>query len=297
VASFNIKWRLLSALCLILLSVSLFVWGPFQKKRPFLRIPIVFLEDKPCINVNFEGAIYPFHLDSGSSSCFSTHKKEIIEKIKNKEALEPVTWFDVKGNEYLSSSFLMKRVDIETFQVTNATIQEEDPSFTLIGSNLTPSIWDKSKELDAIFGRIGIRTLKSLNYWLLDFSQSSLFAIRDIETIKNIPGFSFDGFTEIHFEENPKHVVISIETDFGVKKLILDTGASHTVITSSEEHSGLEKTKTDRFVIGGHNFGETELYLFSIDKHFACDGFLGRDFLYKHAIYLDFKKNRAFIGP
>ena len=283
---------------IIALAASLFVWRSFQPKAPFLRIPIVFTDGKPCINVKLEGSEYLFQLDSGSFGCFSTHKKEIIEKIKNKTALEPTKWMDVKGNEYLSPTFTVKRIDIETFQMFNAIIEKEDLNFIANGSNLTSSVFEETNRLENISGRLGIRTLRVLDYWLIDFPHSAIFAIRDIEKIKDIPGFSFEEFTEVNLEKNKNYIMISVDTDFGPKRLILDTGASHSIISPpSAEYSNHQILKTDRFVIGDRDFGKTEFYLFHPAEAFSCDGFLGRDFFQQHAIYLDFKKNRVFIGP
>jgi len=292
----SVKWILFGSCFISSLLITLFIWGPFQQKKDFLRIPIIFIKEKPCISVNFEGASYLFLLDSGSFDCFSTHKKEIIENIRNKTTLDPVTWFDIKGNQYSSPSFLINKVDIETLQISNATIQEESIEFISNGSHLSPDKGAKKEVLEKISGRIGIEALKCLDYWLIDFSRSAIFAIRNLDKLKNNPHFSLDGFTEVKLEDNPKHILISVETDFGIKKFILDTGASHSVVAPpSKNHSNYETVKTNRFIIGGYDFGQTELYLFHPEENFSCDGFLGRDFLSKYPIYLDFKKNRVFI--
>lgn len=281
--------------------VSLFIWRAFQEKKAFLRIPIIFSHKKPCINVEIEGVRYLFQLDSGCFDCFSTHKKEVIEKIKNKTPLNSVNWFDVNGNSYVSPTFMVDKINIETFEISNAIIQEENPFFILEGSHLNPSenpSREKDNGLEIISGRIGIKVLRVLDYWLIDFPSSSIFAIRDIEKIKQVPGFSFEGFTEVHLEDIRSHVALLVETDFGIKKFILDTGALRSVIAPpSERYLNHQILKTSRFSIGGYDLGETELYLFRPAEDFLCDGFLGQDFFQKHAIYLDFKKNRAFIGP
>lgn len=294
------KWKFLVAFCFIMMIFPpVFIWGPFQKKQPFLRIPIIFSHKTPCINVEIEGSKYLFQLDSGFFDYFSTHKKEVIEKINNKTPLEPTTWFDIKGNSYISPAFSVKKINIETFKISNATILEESSSFILDGSYLHPlknPPHENNAELDETFGRIGVRTLRTLDYWLIDFRKSSIFAIRDIEKIKKIPGFSFKGFSEVPLENIRSHAVLCIETDFGTKKFILDTGAHRSVMAPpSEQHSNHQILKTNKFLIGNYNLGETELYLFQPAEDFLCDGFLGQDFFQKHAVYLDFKKNRAWI--
>lgn len=294
------KFFVILGLSLVIL-ISLLTWKLFQvqEKQPFLHIPIIFSHGKPCVHVDIEGNKYLFHLDSGAFDCFATHKPEVIEKIKHKTSLDPTTWFDFKGNSYLSPTFEVKKICIETFKIYNATILEENPSFILNGSysnSSNNSFCENNTELEEISGRIGIQILKVLDYWLIDFPKSSIFAIRDIEKIEQIPGFSFEGFIEVPLETIRSHAALAIETDFGIKKFILDTGASRSVMAPpSEQYLNHQLLKTNRFSIGNYDLGETELYLFHLTKDFLCDGFLGRDFFQKHAIYLDFKKNRAWI--
>jgi hypothetical protein len=157
---------------------------------------------------------------------------------------------------------------------------------------------EMNKELADIAGRIGAETLRALDYWLLDLPNNELIAIRDIEKIKNFPGFSFDGFTEVALGDIRPHIVISVDTPLGIKKLAIDTGAFCSILSPpSSEFVNHQILKIDPLVIGETKFGVMEFYLFKLPEQCKFDGLLGRDFLEKHAVYLDFKRNRAFIGP
>ncbi len=110
---------------------------------------------------------------------------------------------------------------------------------------------------------------------------------------------------ETSFEMGRWGIVLSIETDIGTRRLILDSGASASIIKNSslnlssikKEAPGRQMFTTTKFVIGGHDFGPVDLSLFEIASSIDADGFIGLDFLKKYAIYLDFENSKAFIGP
>lgn len=288
---------------LFIIALLFVIWRSLPEERAFLCIPIIFSHKQPCVYANIEGKKLLFHLDSGASDCF-TMNREILEGLKNKEFMEMKTWYDVQGNGYHSPRYVVKKADIDAFQLSNITVTEESVDFLFNGSKISKlstkekSTQAKENELTDIAGRIGSRSLRAINYWLLDLPNDSLIAIRDIEKIKNTPGFSFEGFTEVVLEKISPQIVISVDTDFGKKKLALDTGASLSVLSPpSSQHANHEILDINCLSIGGRDFGKFSFYLFQIPPQFAFEGLLGRDFLGKHAIYLDFKQNRAFIGP
>lgn len=101
---------------------------------------------------------------------------------------------------------------------------------------------------------------------------------------------------EVPLENLDGEIVISVATDFGMKKLELDTGASHSILNLSPEiMNNHQIIHSDHLVIGERDFGGTDFYVFEMPKHFKIDGILGRDFFANHAIYIDFKRNRALI--
>ncbi len=292
------RWITFFLFAIAIIAVPLLIWRPFQSKRLFLHIPIIVSHGQPCVRGSVEGKSYLFHLDSGASDCFSMNR-EMLQTIKHKTLMGTKTWRDVNGNEYTTPRYIVQEIDINTLQISNATVIEESVDFLFKGSKLTPftqSNEEIKRELADIAGRLGPKTLRVLNYWLIDLPNSTLIAIRDIEKIKDIPGLTLDGFTEVPLEKITPHIVISVDTDIGTKKLALDTGAFRSVLTPpSEEYTNHEMLKINQLTIGQKSFGEIVFYLFQLPADFAFDGLLGRDFLQNHAVYLDFKQNRAFI--
>jgi hypothetical protein len=284
------KWIALSLFALAAM-VMLFISGPFQKKRPFLRIPIVIAHGQPCVHVNIEGKSYLFHLDSGASDCFSMNR-EALEVIQSKRWMGMKTWRDINSNEYTTPIYAIGKVDVDGLQIVDSTVVEESRDFLFSGSQLTPcsrSNEAMERELAAIAGRLGPKTLRALDYWLIDLPNLSLVVFRDFEKMKG----GLEGLIEVPLEKTTPHIVISVHTDVGIKKLAIDTGAFHSVLTSV----GLDKElKTNKLGIGGRDFGAFHFYLTNMPKEFPFDGVLGRDFLQNHRVYLDFKMNRAFIS-
>ena len=99
--------------------------------------------------------------------------------------------------------------------------------------------------------------------------------------------------------------VFSVNTDMGVIRLSIDTGASGTFVRSSRLE-GREVHKIDHtlpvftsstFVIGGKDFGSMDLHLLNIAPEWhEIDGLLGMDFLENHVVYIDNQKNVVYIG-
>jgi hypothetical protein len=271
-----------------------FVWSPFEKKGLFCKIPLYISENgSPYIKANVQGSKHFLEIDTGACSYFSINK-EILEKIKAKKEETTTHSLDVKGNLYTSPLYSIEKIQIHDMAITHAPTKEEDPFFHNEGSVIKRT----KKYTNKTVGRIGAPLLRLADYWLMDIPNKYLYAIKDLEKIKTTPGFSFEGFTEVSLEPIKPHIVINIETDFGVKKFAIDTGASRTFLRTTPDQKNHDLITSNHFVIGGHEYGPTQIYLFDISPRVdQFDGVVGRDFLKKHAIYLDFKSEKAFIGP
>ncbi|MBX7066639.1 MAG: retropepsin-like domain-containing protein [Parachlamydiales bacterium] len=241
---------------------------------------------------------YPFEIDLGGDFYFSI-SKDILANLKNKKPSGLRKSFDIKGNAYDSPVNAIKLIEISKIKINNAPFVEEQLEFILDGSVLDPPLNEKGKtDRLQIRGRVGNRFFKGIDCWLIDFSNSTFVAIRNMDDEKKYPRFSSYKFTEATLEQTWPLIIISIETELGVKKFALDTGASRSILRTPAEFSDAAHKiyTTDYFKIGEHDFGSVPLYLFDMSPCFMCDGLLGRDFFRNHAVYLDFKKNVALIS-
>ncbi len=292
--------RIIIAPIFLTLSLSLYLlYGSFQGKEPILNIPIIFSQTGiPCTQVTIDGNKHLFELDLGGDFYFSI-SKDVLSIIKNKKPNGSRKSCDIKGNTYISQVTAVELIEISKIKINNVPVVEEQIEFLLDGSVLNPPIVEKKKtDRLKIRGRVGNRFFKGIDYWLFDFPNDSLSAIRNMDEEKKTSRFSCKQFTEASIEQTDPLIIIAIETELGVKKFALDTGASRSVLRTPTEF--LDATHkiytTDHFKIGGHDFGSIPLYLFDMNPLFQCDGFLGRDFFQNHAVYLDFKNKKVLIS-
>ncbi|HUD01820.1 MAG TPA: hypothetical protein VMR37_05800 [Rhabdochlamydiaceae bacterium] len=170
-------------------------------------------------------------------------------------------------------------------------------------------IWGKKKYAeDEISGTIGRSLLGISRLLLLDLNNSAFFIFRKREDLKHLrkEGYLLENLVELPFDGAKNRVVFLVDTDVGQERFLLDTGASYSVIRptfiSEEEREAMRENKLTislpKFVIAGHDFGEMDFYAYEFSEKFeGVDGVLGMDFCKKHVIYLDFKENKALIGP
>ena len=277
--------------------------------KDFVRIPIEFLPigGQACIAMEIDGNRFLVQLDSGGTGL--SLAKKILEKIPNKIQDGTSVHYNFRGKEYTKQRYVVHSVQIGkniTFQ--DFPVLEENYDLIADGVRIStrtsssdePKISESRKDLLAkISGRIGSIFLRGLNYCLIDFKNSALYAITDPESFKNNPQFSLEGFTEVPIESNQPHIVISVETDLGIKKFELDTGATISFLRfpPSDPHLKHQFFTSKKFNVNGTDLGPTKLLYIELTPKAPIDGTLGRDFFNKHAVYLDFMNNRALIGP
>ncbi len=71
---------------------------------------------------------------------------------------------------------------------------------------------------------------------------------------------------KVPLEKSNNHIVIPIETDFGIKKFCLDTGVDKTILCLSSlgiSASNHLNITTKKFIATDHNFGDVTLHLFN----------------------------------
>lgn len=264
-------------------------------KGCYARIPIEFIGNHPLVEVELEGKKYPVKLDLGAECQFAFFE-EILKEIPEKKFVKFITTTDVKGNRYKVSSYSVPHVKMKNFAFENVAILEEARDFATKGAVL----WrrgDKKQSHIPFVGRIGRECFRSNNLFI-DFPNSVLFVTSNLEQLKMDHWPVCDLF-ETSFEMGRWGIILSIETDIGLKRFVLDTGTSASILKKAHAELPSEKQvfTTTKFSINGHDFGPIDLSLFEMTSSIDADGLLGLDFLKKHAIYIDFKNKKAFIGP
>ncbi len=267
-------------------------------KGYYARIPIELIEDNALIEVEVEGKKYPVKLDLGAACQFAFFR-EALENISEKKFVEFFTTTDLKGNQYKVSGYSVPLIKAKNLECKDAVILEESRDFVTKGAVLW-RLDDKKNSQIPFIGRVGRYCFKSNNLFI-DFPNSMLFVTSSMDQLKKDHWPICDLF-ETSFEMGRWGIILSIDTDIGVKRFILDTGANASILREShlqvrEAAPGRQIFTTTKFALGGHDFGPFDLSLFEMASAVDADGLLGIDFLKKYAIYLDFENNKAFIGP
>ena len=294
---------------LVVTSSAVFFLYP-KKNYSYIEIPIKSLNNNQdyYLKVNIEGKDLLMEIDTGACNCFTLFTK-FFDKIKNKKPAETSQWKDINGNEYISKNWLIDSIKMcKKLWVNNVPVEEESEDFILKGSKIDSDDPPSNATLEAIeklAGRMGISSLRGCPRWLLDFPRSRLIMIEKLDDSLRRLNLSLKNFTEVALDPSFTHMVIDIDTDIGIKKFIVDTGANLTVLKPNpvayDENGKIADKKEwitfSEFFINGKNFGPHEVLLFNrLHAEKNTDGFLGMDFLENRAILIDFENNKVFIG-
>lgn len=251
----------------------------FEPPKPYFEhIPVTFDNHNiPMIDVSIESNVYPMPLDLGSSFPV-TLQQEILQNIRNFK-YGTATWHDFRGERYESPTYTLPEVRINNLKLTHVLTKEDREDFhanvTLRGTPIERP------------GVIGLPFLQKYNL-LFDFPHSAIYASTDRLLLQNAGLFS-ENLLAIPFTVHPDGILLTIETDHGSYRLILDTGSTYTVIRAPHP------ADTTRFCIMGHDFGNRSIRELDICTQFDWDGLLGMDFLGEYPIFIDYSNKIAFI--
>lgn len=252
----------------------------------------------PFTEVEIDGKVYFFEIDSGCDFPLSM-RRDLLDRIGRKEHIGTGKWRDVKGNWYETPAYLLQKLNLGNLEFNDILVQQEDDDFLI---NTTLGDWDDDDAEETKQGTIGLPLLKEKNV-LFDFSNYIFLVSNDFAKLEE-DGYDLDSMIKVPFEAE-EGIVLSVETDLGIQKLMIDTGCTLNLIRSSltqdedleEGELGLPLFTTSQFILGGHDFGSLELHLFDIAPEFdEIDGLLGMDFLDHHVLYFDFENDVAYIG-
>jgi hypothetical protein len=262
-----------------------------------LSVTIDPLNNIPLLTMLIEGKQCHVDFDSGSQYQLRL-KKEILNTITKKRPFSPRGVFDIKGNEYKEPSFRIFGIKMENMILNDMKVLELNENFLHnihIAGNLANTRLSQ--------GILGLDAFRNKNL-LFDFAHSSLIVCNDKKALES-QGYHLSPMTQVPFEHYKKCIFITAETDVGPLKLIIDSGASLTIVRSSifqeqlcqKSNCGLPKFITTIFTFNGKDFGPQDLMLFDItNKLVECDGVLGMDFLLKHQLYIDHQGKTVYIG-
>lgn len=266
----------------------------------FIKIPIHYLSflKEPHIEVEIEKKKYYFLMDSGSDTQLSFQSKN-IHKIQNKNFLGILAHCNFKGTKQTSSVYQLEKIKIgENLVLFNTNIcTDHDEALRKANNlnqeaNLSSWIWGK---IDSWFshGKVGNGIFKNF-VCHFDLPHKTFCIAKDLETLIQEGQYSLDSFIHTSIEIASFGPLIKIETPWGPKTFLLDTGSTRSLIRRMSPDSEKE-IKTELF-LDNRYLGTYCLVSCSISPQFAnIDGILGVDFFQEHVICIDYLNKAAYI--
>jgi hypothetical protein len=249
----------------------------------------------PLIKVEIDGDIYPIVIDLGSKFSLSLDKKTLTKLNKKNHGV--VEWRDLKGNYYHSNAYILPKIQVGDLAWNDVIANEELEDFL---SNTT--LWNTHETIpnDKV-GYLGRPLL--LRYKLLIDVANSLLVISNDQNKLSEMGYEIKKMIKVPLEEGAG-IILKVETDIGIQKYGIDTGATINLARASlfsdkeqGQDKGMRTYSSQRCVIGDHDFKKTMFYLIDITPELKdIDGCLGMDFLKNHVVYIDYPNRTAYIA-
>lgn len=247
-------------------------------RKYFESIPVTLgPRNQPIIDVSVEGITHPFNLDLGSSVAFSLSEK-ILQKI-DRTKYGTSTWFDFRGNPYESPLYIIPEIKIGNLIFSNVFANRDSEDF-----HANATIEGDPQQFPGV---IGLPILEKYNLFL-DFPRSKIYASNDHLSLQK-RGLLSQNLLSIPFTPHSDGIILNVETDTGIQRLMIDTGATLTVMRTSHP------TFTKKFCIMGHDFGERSIKVLDLSPQFDFDGSIGMDFIKEHPIFIDYVNKVIFI--
>ncbi len=260
------------------------------------RIPIQsypFLSYQRFIHFQIDGEQYLGLIDTGCA--FSMLRKDVLNEIQNKTYVSESEYTSVRGKSYITSNYKISEVKIGDF-LAETIFKEEDENFWTDGSAIDDFSFIHSLKIYLMYqifreAVIGIDLFQKFAC-LFDFPHSSIFLADHISDI-----IDENMFSTVPFDLGKAGVIVKFETDLGVKRFLLDSAATRSIIRLTDDE---KKHKQGYFVtkltLSDINFWNWEFGVFDISNEFDdMDGILGIDFFKMNIIGLDFANKLAYI--
>jgi uncharacterized protein YceK len=284
------NWLWFVFIALILTSCSSIKMAAEQQSA--FQIPVYFprCANAPIVKVNIEGVEYFLILDLGASA----HLKLVdraLNRLNNKEPVGISRSIDINGNCYEMPAYKIPHFKLGTINIEGAVVVEESHRFIREGGKI--GSWHNylqiQDQIDMIDGRIGGGLFCS-SRCVCYFDMSRFVFCLGPTLDEMTKTYALTNYMQDTFEDVNGLICLNILTDRGMKKFVLDTGASHSAIQKS--HSDGRWVKMDL-----EHFGPRHFFALDIPENLLFDGILGIDFFDDYAMCLDFSTHTIYLKP
>jgi hypothetical protein len=278
-----------------------------------LKIDRFSSEDIPHLKMEIEDKIVDVALDIGYDGIISL-PADIIKDLKTKKFIRRKRAFGCRGKTYESDFYEVAKAHIEHMSFYPVFVEETNPEFEY-DAHLAGE-----KTLEN-FGRIGWDLFRNFNL-LIDCEHSKIALCDGLETLKK-QGYPVVSFIEIPLLLDRGLIEFEAETEKGVLRCMLDTGATWNMLNKDLDHpesnnhmiftlrdgdqSSLNPENKDllkydpnddeqvfsSFKIGGKKFGP--IAFDRIKSPMAIDAIIGMEFVRSTLIFIDFFNKKIYF--
>lgn len=264
------------------------------------KIPVEFsVSGTPIVDITIGKESYQAMIDLGSA--FELTCPPHIFPKDNMRFIKNLTAINGLGNEREAKCYNLPVYTIGNSSIYNVSFYKK--SGNGVSTGYKGKDQGKIKRKDLV--NIGYPILYRTNLFF-DFQYQAIWSIQEEKDFHAV-GLNLENYTKIPFELQNFGMVIDAQSDLGNLKLLIDTGATVSLLNTNwipeeELEQDLYKNPIFRssiFVLERQDFGNTSFYPFDIsEKLGGFNAVLGMDFLKKHPFYIDFQnRNIYFKNP
>ena len=257
----------------IALGIGMLLWHPFSTGY-YNSLAVTYgKDDYPFITTELQNQNYILAVDIGARFPLSLCR-ETLDEITDKQPQGALTVHNINGQKREVFSYLIPKLKIGDLTLKNIIAYESQTgNYDTLGQFL-------GKEFNL----------------LIDFPHSRVIAC-DTFTKLQAKKLINNHWVKIPFEMHRAGIIFRVDTDFGMRRLVINT----TSTLSHLRHSFIPSGKpfvSSSLVLEGQPFGNITFESIDLPEGlYEIDGFIGMDFLKKHAIYLDYTHKIAYIEP
>lgn len=246
----------------------------------------------PQVTLTIGGKEVLLLLDTGSRNALHL-PIEVINTIPNKvEQANKIKSIDLSGNINESRQFIVNNLELGSFIFKNVDVLEYKNWGLAISSENS-----RKQQGEESFSVIGLDLFK--DYLLtINFPERQLIISDEYNSYAMLD----NTWISLPFVIDKEGIVISVSDGIKTYKMVLDTGATFSIIKeSSLAQKTIQINKDDgyQFIdLKVNNLDSNKIkaiILDSLPAEFQADGLLGGDFLNKHIVKIDFKNKKLWI--
>lgn len=263
--------------------------SPEKPETHAVHVPMKLVKRTPVLTVQINDIDVDLQLDTGSGTTLTLYP-EILEQLETSPTGEVHESIGMEGVAMKNPVFVVARVELGSAMYDNLAVRQDDHT----EKHRTDTVAYRGT-----YGHVG-RGLFEDGKLIIDYQNESLTIIppdapkADQATCSGIE-------LPLAIEKESLGLTTRVQTDIGDLFVVWDTGAGGNIImkhTTDAAGLGLQardKFETEKFVIGGHEFGPVRLNVWDIPLPPDLNALLSYWFFSDKVVCVDFPRERIFV--